>query len=163
MPSLIPAATRVTAAGVPPKTIDEFTGLANTGDARLSIAHMRSPSGWSEPGQRPAFDEFTLVLRGTLRVDHEQGTLEVSPGQAVHCRSGEWVRCSTRAPRGPSTSPSACRPSPPPPSTGTLSSYSCMLRAIWVTTLRGPKRVPKASTLLRRPGITRVRPACMAA
>jgi mannose-6-phosphate isomerase-like protein (cupin superfamily) len=85
----------VTAAGEPPKLIDEFVGGASTGDARLSIARMRSPSGWAEPGQRPEFDEFTVVLRGALLVEHEGGQLTVEAGQAVHTRPGEWVRYST--------------------------------------------------------------------
>jgi mannose-6-phosphate isomerase-like protein (cupin superfamily) len=85
----------VAAAGEPPKLIDEFVGGASTGDAQLSIARMRSPSGWAEPGQRPEFDEFTVVLRGALLVEHEGGQLTVEAGQAVHTRPGEWVRYST--------------------------------------------------------------------
>lgn len=92
MPRLIATPSRVTAAGEPPKTIDEHVGLVNTGEQRLSVAHMRSPSGWSEPGQRPAFDEFTLVLRGELRVEHEAGELTVAAGQAVHAAAGEMLR-----------------------------------------------------------------------
>jgi mannose-6-phosphate isomerase-like protein (cupin superfamily) len=95
MPQLITDPSRVTAAGEPPKIIDEYVGRVNTGDARLSMAHMRSPSGWSEPGQRPEFDEFTLVLRGALRVEHEGGELTVEAGQAVHTAPGEWVRYSS--------------------------------------------------------------------
>jgi mannose-6-phosphate isomerase-like protein (cupin superfamily) len=95
VPRLIESPSRVTAAGKPPKTIDEYVGRVNTGDARLSVAHMRSPAGWSEPGQRPEFDEFTLVLRGALRVEHEGGELTVSAGQAVHTSAGEWVRYSS--------------------------------------------------------------------
>lgn len=87
--------TRVEAAGEPAKTIDEYVGRVNTGDERVSIAHMTSPSGWKEPGQRPEFDEYTVVLRGMLRVESEDGTLEVRAGQAVLTRSGEWVRYST--------------------------------------------------------------------
>ena len=100
VPRLIENPSRVTAAGEPPKTIDEYVGRVNTGDARLSVAHMRSPSGWSEPGQRPEFDEFTLVLRGALRVEHEGGELEVAAGQAVHTAAGEWVRYSSPGPEG---------------------------------------------------------------
>jgi mannose-6-phosphate isomerase-like protein (cupin superfamily) len=100
MPELIPAPTRVAAAGEPPKTIDEYVGAVNTGETRLSIAHMRSPAGWAEPGQRPAFDEFTVVLRGTLVVEHEGGLLAVPAGQGVHCRPGEWVRYSSPGPEG---------------------------------------------------------------
>jgi mannose-6-phosphate isomerase-like protein (cupin superfamily) len=100
MPELIETATVVEAAGRPPKTIREHVGAVNTGEARLSVAHMTSPSGWAEPGQRPEFDEFTLVLRGTLVLDHEAGRLEVGAGQAVHTSPGEWVRYSTPGPEG---------------------------------------------------------------
>src|SRR4029079_12437678 len=95
MPELIQKPTRVTAVGTPPKLIDEYIGRANTGDGRLSVAHMRSPAGWAEPGQTPVFDEYTIVLAGTLRVEHSGGVLEVRAGQAVHTRPGEWLRCST--------------------------------------------------------------------
>ena len=95
MPRLIESPSRVTAAGEPPKTIDEYVGRVNTGDPRLSVAHMRSPAGWSEPGQRPEFDEFTLVLGGELRVEHDGGELTVRAGQAVHTAAGEWVRYSS--------------------------------------------------------------------
>lgn len=77
------------------KLIDEYIGRVNSGDERVSIAHMRSPAGWSEPGQRPAFDEYTVVLGGALQVEFEGGLLEVSAGQAVIVRAGEWVRYST--------------------------------------------------------------------
>jgi mannose-6-phosphate isomerase-like protein (cupin superfamily) len=100
VPRLIESPSRVTAAGEPPKTIDEYVGRVNTGDARLSVAHMRSPAGWSEPGQRPEFDEFTLVLRGELRVEHDRGELTVAAGQAVHTAAGEWVRYSSPAAEG---------------------------------------------------------------
>jgi mannose-6-phosphate isomerase-like protein (cupin superfamily) len=95
MPKRIEEPTRIAAAGEPPKLIDEYVGRANTDESRVSVAHMRSPSGWSEPGQRPEFDEFTVVLRGALVVEHEGGTFEVTAGQAVHARPGEWVRYST--------------------------------------------------------------------
>ena len=95
MPELIGQPSRVEAAGTKPKLIDEHVGRVNTGEERLSIAHMRSPAGWVEPGQRPDFDEYTLVLSGTLHVEHEGGTLEVAAGQAVLARSGEWIRYST--------------------------------------------------------------------
>ena len=95
MPVLIAQPTRVEAAGMPPKLIDEYVGRVNTRTEDLSIAHMRSPAGWSEPGQTPQFDEYTLVLRGRLRVDHAAGTLEVRAGQAVLARAGEWIRYST--------------------------------------------------------------------
>jgi mannose-6-phosphate isomerase-like protein (cupin superfamily) len=100
MPQLIDRPSRVTAAGEPPKLIDEFAGRVNTGDAGLSIAHMRSPSGWSEPGQRPEFDEYTIVLHGALVVDYEGGQLTVRADQGVHTRPGEWVRYSTPGPDG---------------------------------------------------------------
>jgi mannose-6-phosphate isomerase-like protein (cupin superfamily) len=95
MPELIEHPTRVAAAGTPPKLIDEYVGRVNTSEQRLSVAHMRSPAGWSEPGQRPDFDEYTIVLKGLLRVEHEGGILDVSAGQAVRVKSGEWVRYST--------------------------------------------------------------------
>ena len=95
MPELITTPSRVEAAGTKPKLIDEFVGRVNTGEARVSIARMQSPAGWVEPGQRPDFDEWTLVLGGTLHVEHEGGKLEVRAGQAVLARAGEWVRYST--------------------------------------------------------------------
>lgn len=95
MPRLIPNAARITAAGNKPKLIDEYVGRVNSGNAQLSVAHMRSPSGWQEPGQRPDFDEFTIVLKGTLRVEHDGGTTDVAAGQAVHTAPGEWIRYST--------------------------------------------------------------------
>ncbi len=95
MPQLIPGPSRVTAAGQPPKRIDEFVGRVNSGHAALSIAHMQSPSGWVEPGQTPEFDEYTLVLRGSLRVETRDQTLDVTAGQAVLVSKGEWVRYST--------------------------------------------------------------------
>lgn len=100
MPELIKTPTVIEAAGSPPKRIEEFVGRVNTRDDRLSIARMRSPSGWSEPGQRPEFDEFTLVLAGCLRVEHEGGHLDVNAGQGVHTRAGEWVRYSSPGPDG---------------------------------------------------------------
>jgi len=80
--------------------IDEFVGHVNNHEPRLSIARMRSPSGWQEPGQRPEFDEYTVVLEGTLIVESEGAALEVKAGQAVHTRAGEWVRYSTPGPEG---------------------------------------------------------------
>src|SRR5215469_11293825 len=100
MPQLIPNPTRITAAGNKPKLIDEFIGRVNSAESRLSIARMRSPSGWVEPGQTPEFDEFTLVLKGTLRVTHKGGVLDVSAGQAVIASAGEWIQYSTPAPEG---------------------------------------------------------------
>lgn len=95
MPELIQSPVRVEAAGEPPKTIEEFAGRARNGEERVSVARMRSPAGWSEPGQRPEFDEYTVVLAGSIHVEGEDGTVEVRPGQAVLVRGGEWVRYST--------------------------------------------------------------------
>jgi len=100
MPDFIAEPTRVAAVGTKPKMIDEYVGLVNTGTAGISIARMRSPEGWEEPGQTPEFDEFTLVLRGVLRVESRERTLEVHAGQAVIARAGEWVRYSTPGPEG---------------------------------------------------------------
>ena len=95
MPILISQPTRIQAAGTKPKLIDEYIGRVNTNTQNASVAHMRSPAGWEEPGQRPEFDEFTVVLKGMMRVEHEGGTLDVQAGQAVIARKGEWVRYST--------------------------------------------------------------------
>jgi mannose-6-phosphate isomerase-like protein (cupin superfamily) len=95
MPQLIESPVRVDAAGEPPKLIEEFAGRASGGEERVSVARMRSPAGWREPGQRPEFDEYTVVLAGALHVESEDGTLEVAAGQAVLARAGEWVRYST--------------------------------------------------------------------
>jgi ethanolamine utilization protein EutQ len=100
VPTLIPAPTRVEAAGNKPKLIDEYVGRVNTGTGDASVAHMRSPAGWQEPGQTPEFDEFTVVLRGTLRVEHRAGAFDVRAGQAVIAHGGEWVRYSTPEPDG---------------------------------------------------------------
>ncbi|MCI0541833.1 MAG: cupin domain-containing protein [Verrucomicrobiales bacterium] len=100
MPTLISTPSRITAAGNKPKIIEEFIGRVNSGETRLSIAHMRSPGGWVEPGQTPEFDEFTVVIKGTLRVRHKDGVLEVKPGQAVITNAGEWVQYSTPDPEG---------------------------------------------------------------
>lgn len=95
MPELIAGPTRVEAAGNKPKLIDEFIGRVNSRESSVSVARMRSPGGWVEPGQTPDFDEFTVVLAGRLRVEHRGGTMDVSAGQAVVVRRGEWVRYST--------------------------------------------------------------------
>jgi len=100
MPKLIAAPSRITAAGNKPKIIDEFVGRVNSGDDRISIANMRSPGGWVEPGQTPEFDEYTVVLRGQLRVAHRGGTVDVEAGQAIITRAGEWVQYSTPAEGG---------------------------------------------------------------
>jgi mannose-6-phosphate isomerase-like protein (cupin superfamily) len=100
VPTLIASPTRVEAAGNKPKLIDEYIGRVNSATESLSVAHMRSPGGWVEPGQSPEFDEFTVVLRGTLRVEHREGSLDVHAGQAVIAHRGEWVRYSTPTEEG---------------------------------------------------------------
>lgn len=95
MPRLIEKPAVVKAAGTKPKLIQEFAGRVNSGHDGVSVAHMVSPGGWEEPGQRPEFEEITVVLRGRLRVEHEAGALDVCPGQAVVTAPGEWVRYST--------------------------------------------------------------------
>jgi mannose-6-phosphate isomerase-like protein (cupin superfamily) len=95
MPTLIDSPTRIQAAGNLAKLIDEYIGRVNNQEARLSIAHMRSPAGWEEPGQTPQFEEYTLVLSGRLRVGHKDGSFEVTAGQAVVAHAGEWVQYST--------------------------------------------------------------------
>lgn len=100
MPQLIEAPVVIQAAGTKPKRIEEFVGRPSTGNAAVSVARMRSPSGWEEPGQRPDFQEITVVLRGRLRVEHEHGELFVEAGQAVITMPGEWVRYSTPGPEG---------------------------------------------------------------
>ena len=95
MPTLIATPTRVEAAGNKPKLIDEYVGRVNSGTSSASVAHMRSPGGWQEPGQTPEFDEFTVVLRGMLRVGHRDGSLDVHAGQAVIAHRGEWICYST--------------------------------------------------------------------
>jgi quercetin dioxygenase-like cupin family protein len=100
MARLIEAPAVVEAAGNKPKRIEEYVGRVRTGTAAVSVARMRSPQGWIEPGQTPAFDEFTVVLRGMLRVETRGGALEVREGQAVHAPAGEWVRYSTPEPGG---------------------------------------------------------------
>jgi ethanolamine utilization protein EutQ (cupin superfamily) len=85
----------VLATGNKPKSIDEFVGRVNTKDSRLSIALMHSPAGWEEPGQRPEFDEFTVVIEGSIDVEFEGGRLSVGAGQGVHTRAGEWVQYKT--------------------------------------------------------------------
>jgi mannose-6-phosphate isomerase-like protein (cupin superfamily) len=95
MAKLIIGPTIVQAAGNRPKMIEEYAGLVNSGHADISVARMVSPGGWQEPGQRPDFEEISVVLRGTLRVEHAGGTLDVRAGQAVVSQPGEWVRYST--------------------------------------------------------------------
>ncbi len=100
MPTLIAAPSIITAAGTKPKRIEEYAGRVNSGHAAVSVARMTSPGGWLEPGQRPDFEEVTVVLRGLLRVESEAGTLDVRAGQAIVTRPGEWVRYSTPEPDG---------------------------------------------------------------
>jgi len=95
MPRLIAAPAVVAAAGSKPKKIEEFAGRVNSGHAGVSVARMTSPPGWAEPGQRPEFEEITVVLRGMVRVEHAGGALDVHAGQAVVTAPGEWVRYST--------------------------------------------------------------------
>jgi mannose-6-phosphate isomerase-like protein (cupin superfamily) len=100
MPTLIAKPTRIESAGNMPKLIDEYIGRVNSHHDQASIAHMRSPGGWVEPGQTPDFDEFTIVLKGLLRVTHRGGTLDVRAGQAVIAHRGDWVQYSTPEPEG---------------------------------------------------------------
>jgi len=100
MPTLITQPTRITSAGNKPKLIDEYIGRVNTKTAAASVAHMRSLQGWEEPGQTPEFDEFTIVLRGLLRVRHKEGVIDVAAGQAVIAHRGEWIQYSTPAAGG---------------------------------------------------------------
>jgi mannose-6-phosphate isomerase-like protein (cupin superfamily) len=100
MPRLIEAPTVVPAAGEPPKRIEEYVGRVNSGHSAFSVARMVSPQGWSEPGQRPEFEEVTLVLKGMIQVEHEGGALEVRAGQAVVTAPGEWVRYGSPEPGG---------------------------------------------------------------
>jgi mannose-6-phosphate isomerase-like protein (cupin superfamily) len=100
MPRLIQAPSVIQAAGTKPKRIEEYAGRVNSGHSNVSVARMVSPEGWLEPGQRPEFEEITVVLRGMLCVEHESGTLEVRAGQAVVTSAGEWIRYSTPEPGG---------------------------------------------------------------
>jgi quercetin dioxygenase-like cupin family protein len=100
MATKIDAPAVIAAAGTKPKRIEEFVGRVRTGTGAVSVARMTSPEGWVEPGQTPAFDEYTVVLRGTLRVETRAGALDVRAGEAVHAPRGEWVRYSTPEPGG---------------------------------------------------------------
>ena len=100
MPRLIDAPAIVQAAGTKPKRIEEYAGRVNSGHGAVSVARMVSPSGWVEPGQRPDFEEITVVLRGMLRVEHADGTADVRAGQAIVTSPGEWIRYSTPEPEG---------------------------------------------------------------
>jgi hypothetical protein len=98
MPKLIHKPTVIPVRGG--KRIDEYIGHVNSSTGEISVAHMRSPAGWTEPGQRPTFQEFTLVLKGLLRVEHEGGVMDVHGGQAIVSEPGEWVRYSTPTEEG---------------------------------------------------------------
>jgi mannose-6-phosphate isomerase-like protein (cupin superfamily) len=100
MPDVIPQPTIIAPAGNKPKRIAEYIGRVNSGTESVSVAHMTSPSGWQEPGQTPEFDEYTVVLRGSLRVETRSGVLEVNAGQAIIAHKGEWVRYSTPGDQG---------------------------------------------------------------
>ena len=100
MPRLIAAPAVVAAAGTKPKKIEEFAGRVNSGHSGVSVAKMTSPSGWEEPGQRPDFEEITVVLKGTVHVEYEGGAMDVHAGQAVVTAPGEWVRYSTPGDEG---------------------------------------------------------------
>ena len=95
MPHVIAAPSVIKAAGQPPKRIEEYAGRVNSGHASVSVARMVSPAGWREPGQRPQFEEITVVLKGAVHVEFEGGALDVRAGQAVVTAPGEWVRYST--------------------------------------------------------------------
>ena len=100
MPTLVASPTRIEAAGNKPKIIEEFIGLVNSRQEGLSIARMQSPGGWVEPGQTPEFEEYSVVLKGTLRVEYAGGSLDVQAGQAVIAHAGEWVQYSTPTEEG---------------------------------------------------------------
>src|SRR3569833_1843890 len=100
MPTLIPQPTRITAAGNKPKLIDEYIGHVNSKTSAASVAHMRSPEGWLEPGQTPKFDEFTVVLIGLIRVEHKGEHTKVRAGQAINTQTGEKNRNTTPEPGG---------------------------------------------------------------
>lgn len=94
-PKLVKSPSIIEAVGTKPKLIREYIGRVNSATPQVSIARMSSPAGWEEPGQTPEFDEYTLVLTGTLRVEHREGTIDVKAGEAIHSPAGEWIRYST--------------------------------------------------------------------
>lgn len=100
MPQHIKTPTKITAAGNMPKIIEEFIGNVNTGTSAVSIARMKSPSGWEEPGQCPEFDEYSIVIKGMLKVTDKSGSFEVQANEAIHSPAGEWVQYSTPGPEG---------------------------------------------------------------
>ena len=100
MPKIIEQPTLIKAVGNKPKRIEEYIGRVNSGHEQISVAHMTSPAGWQEPGQKPEFEEITIVLNGLLRVEYEGGTFDILAGQAVIAKPGEWIRYSTPEPNG---------------------------------------------------------------
>jgi len=100
MPTHIPSPTLIKAAGNKPKVIEEFIGRVNSNTTGISVARMKSPGGWKEPGQTPEFNEYTLVLTGMLRVEHRGGSMDVRAGEAIVAHAGEWVRYSSPNPDG---------------------------------------------------------------
>lgn len=100
MPTLVSQPTQIQAAGNKPKIIQEFVGLVNSKTSNVSVAKMTSPSGWVEPGQTPEFDEYTVVLKGMLRVQSKDQMIDVNAGQAVIAHAGQWVQYSTPGPEG---------------------------------------------------------------
>ncbi len=100
MPEHLKSPTRIVAAGNKPKAIDEYVGRVSSRTEAVSVAHMRSPAGWVEPGQTPEFDEYTVVLRGMLRVRHAGGVIDVRAGEAVIARRGDWVQYGSPEPEG---------------------------------------------------------------
>ena len=100
MATYIPKPTLIHAAGQPPKSIEEFVGRVNSGTAAVSIARMKSPSGWAEPAQTPEFDEYTVVFRGSLHVKLKDAEFDVAAGQAIIVKAGEWVQYSSPSPEG---------------------------------------------------------------
>lgn len=100
MPTKIKSPTIIKAAGSKPKVIEEYIGRVNSGTGALSIARMQSPAGWTEPGQKPEFDEYTVVLKGMLRVECKDDTIDVSAGEAIVTHKGEWIRYSSPVPGG---------------------------------------------------------------
>ena len=119
MPQVIEAPTRIEAHGEPPKTIEEFIGRVNSKTESVSVARMISPSSWSEPGQTPDFDEFTVVLRGELQVETRESVRRIAAGQAIVVHRGEWVATARHPHKAPSIFPCVCLLFPQPQFTGT--------------------------------------------
>lgn len=100
MPTIIKNPTKIEAQGTKPKIIEEFIGVVNSSNEQISIAKMKSPKGWEEPGQTPEFDEYTIVLKGMLRVETREKTFDIIAGEAIVTHKGEWIRYSTPEPGG---------------------------------------------------------------